>query len=100
MIEPSTLSTECSIPKKIQGLWLDLFLETHLSCRLWRSGNARRETLRVVVLDEKRREEVQKLVSLVYTLAEVRTSATGQLDRVTTSSTALLSGKTGPLHRG
>ena len=39
--------------------------------RLWRSTNARRETLRIVVLDEKRREEVQKLVSLVYTLAEV-----------------------------
>lgn len=46
-------------------------------CRLWKSGNARRETLRVVVLDEKRREEVQKLVSLVYTLAEVRSSAHG-----------------------
>lgn len=38
--------------------------------RLWKSPNARRETLRIVVLDEKRREEVQKLVSLVYTLAE------------------------------
>ncbi|CAM9802931.1 unnamed protein product, partial [Laminaria digitata] len=43
----------------------------NLQLRLWRSQNARRETLRIVVLDEKRREEVQKLVSLVYTLAEV-----------------------------
>lgn len=40
--------------------------------RLWKSKNARKETLRIVVLDEKNREEVQKLVSLVYTLAEVR----------------------------
>lgn len=40
-------------------------------CRLWRSASARRETLRIVVLDEKRREEVQTLVSLIYTLAEV-----------------------------
>lgn len=39
--------------------------------RLWKSKNARRDTLRILVLDEKRREEVQKLVSLVYTLAEV-----------------------------
>ena len=44
-----------------------------IPCRLWKSQNARRETLRIVVLDEKRREEVQKLVSLVYTLAEVGT---------------------------
>lgn len=40
--------------------------------RLWKSKNPRQETLRIVVLDEKNREEVQKLVSLVYTLAEVR----------------------------
>ncbi|CAM9618770.1 unnamed protein product [Ectocarpus sp. 8 AP-2014] len=39
--------------------------------RLWKSKNARRDTLRILVLDEKRREEVHKLVSLVYTLSEV-----------------------------
>ncbi|CAM9232176.1 unnamed protein product [Choristocarpus tenellus] len=43
----------------------------NLQLRLWKSSNSRRDTLRVVVLDEKRREEVQRLVSLVYTLAEV-----------------------------
>ncbi|CAM9254143.1 unnamed protein product, partial [Discosporangium mesarthrocarpum] len=43
----------------------------NLQLRLWKSKNSRRDSLRVVVLDEKRREEVQKLVSLVYTLAEV-----------------------------
>lgn len=46
--------------------------------RLWKSKNARKETLRIVVLDEKNREEVQKLVSLVYTLAEVRVYTTKQ----------------------
>ncbi|CAM9857880.1 unnamed protein product, partial [Ectocarpus fasciculatus] len=43
----------------------------NLQLRLWKSKNPRRDTLRILVLDEKRREEVQKLVSLVYTLAEV-----------------------------
>ncbi|CAM9128076.1 unnamed protein product [Discosporangium mesarthrocarpum] len=43
----------------------------NLQLRLWKSPDARQAMLRVVVLDEKRREEVQKLVSLVYTLAEV-----------------------------
>lgn len=78
------LLTRClELPQNAPLFNFDLIvtLASHTGCdtsyyagdafRLWRSRNARRETLRIVVLDEKRREEVQKLVSLVYTLCEV-----------------------------
>jgi hypothetical protein len=42
-----------------------------LLLRPWRSSRPACDTLRVVVLDEKRRWQVLQLVGLVYTLAEV-----------------------------
>lgn len=65
----------CCISSPAVVSTLHLLVASHrwrcLEHRLWKSPIARRETLRIIVLDEKRREEVQKLVSLVYTLAEV-----------------------------
>ncbi|CAM9444245.1 unnamed protein product [Chrysoparadoxa australica] len=55
--------------EKLQVLLLALLGQLQL--RLWKSKLDKREVVKVVVLDEKRRDQVQQLVGLVYTLSEV-----------------------------
>ncbi|KAG5176027.1 cellulose synthase, family GT2 [Tribonema minus] len=72
--DPQTGDLKVAILLPTAGEKLQVMLQALfgvLQLRLWSSSRARCDTLRVIILDEKRRWQVQQLASLVYTLAEV-----------------------------